>query len=399
MKKKILVFCDFYLPGFKSGGGMWTVVNLVDRFADRYNFFIVTRNYESKGDRAPYTSVRSGEWNRVGNAEVFYLAKEHHALKTFVSVVSEVRPDAVFLNSALSMPVVRFLTVRRKRLIDPVPVVLAPCGEFSAGALSIKPLKKRLFLTYARTVGLYKDVIWKASFESEQNEIRNVIGQETEIWIAADLAPKSILPDFDPAAKPLKKSGSAKFVFLSRITRKKNIDFFLERLAEISSGEIAVDLLGPIEDTEYWDECLALIKKCPPNISVNAEAEFIPYETGLQRMLDSHFFVLPTLGENFGYVFVEAMAAGTPLMISENTVWKDVEQRKAGWEIPLANKQDWLGAIQYCVEMGPDEYKRMSANARQYALDWLNDDSTEQATARVLGRAISGKAPIPKVND
>ena len=42
MKPKILVFCDFYLPGFKSGGGMWTVVNLVDRFHDRFDFFIVT---------------------------------------------------------------------------------------------------------------------------------------------------------------------------------------------------------------------------------------------------------------------------------------------------------------------------------------------------------------------
>jgi len=35
------------LPGFRSGGGMWMIANLVERFADRYEFFIVTRNYDS----------------------------------------------------------------------------------------------------------------------------------------------------------------------------------------------------------------------------------------------------------------------------------------------------------------------------------------------------------------
>ena len=67
IKKKILVFCDFYLPSIKSGGGMWTVVNLVDRFCDRYDFFVVTRNYDSKGDTVPYTSVETDVWNKVGS--------------------------------------------------------------------------------------------------------------------------------------------------------------------------------------------------------------------------------------------------------------------------------------------------------------------------------------------
>ena len=68
--KKILVFCDYYRPSLKAGGGMWTVANLVDRFCDRYEFHIVTRNYDSPSDTTPYTSVRTGEWNEMGNAKV-----------------------------------------------------------------------------------------------------------------------------------------------------------------------------------------------------------------------------------------------------------------------------------------------------------------------------------------
>ena len=394
MKKKILIFCDFYLPGYKSGGGMWTVVNLVDRFSGTYDFYVVTRNYESKGDTEPYTSVRSGAWNSVGNAQVFYLAKEHYSLKTFVALVSEVAPDAVFLNSAFSMPVVKFLTARRKRLVPTVPVILAPCGEFSAGALSIKPIKKKLFLTYAKAVGMYDDVIWKASFDAEKDEIARLIGRDSEIFVAPDLAPRSILPGFDIDSKPHKPTCSAHFVLLSRIARKKNIHYFIERLADIDSGDITVDLLGPVEDEEYWNECLTAARRLPSFINVNAEAAFIPYENGLRRMVESHFFVLPTLGENFGYVFLEAMAAGAPLLISDKTVWGELEKRNAGWQVPLESPEKWVEKIKLCVDMDPASYREMSRNARQYAMDWLGNDHTERATAKVIERAISGRSAV-----
>ncbi len=391
MKKKILIFCDFYLPGFKSGGGMWTVVNLVDRFADRYEFFVVTRNYESKGDTKPYSTVRSDDWNEVGNAKVWYFSKATFSVETFASLVKKIRPDAVFLNSALSTPVVKFLTARRKGMFDPVPVVLAPCGEMSAGALSLKPVKKKLFLLYANTVGLYKDVIWKASFESEKDEIRHVIGVNTEVWVAPDLAPKTILPDYDPQWKTKKEKGSARFAFLSRLTRKKNIHYFLVRLKDIREGEVQFDLIGPLEDESYWEQCQAIIRELPPNITVHAVGSFPHQRDALRKLSESHFFVLPTLNENFGYVFIEALAAGCPLLVSDNTVWNDIEQRNVGWQIPLEQIDSWIEQVNSCIDMDAAQYEEMSANARTYALDWLSDTETENATARVLDRALNGK--------
>jgi hypothetical protein len=62
MKQRIMVFCEAYPPSYKAGGGMQTVVNLIDRFADTYDFFVVTNNFDSKGDRVPFTQVPSDEW-------------------------------------------------------------------------------------------------------------------------------------------------------------------------------------------------------------------------------------------------------------------------------------------------------------------------------------------------
>jgi glycosyltransferase involved in cell wall biosynthesis len=46
-------------------------------------------------------------------------------------------------------------------------------------------------------------------------------------------------------------------------------------------------------------------------------------------MFEYDFFVLPTIGENFGYVFLEALAAGCPLITSDRTPWTTL--RKTHW--------------------------------------------------------------------
>ena len=388
VKKRLMVFCDFYLPGFKSGGGTWTVVHLVERFSDRYDFFIVTRNYDSKGDTKPYTTVKTDEWNRVGDARVFYFSSENLNQKKFAELVNEVGPDAVFLNSIMSTPVVTFLSARRKKLFLAMPVILAPCGEMSAASLRVKRPKKTLFLLYAKLLGLFKGVIWKATTETEKNEITSVVGQNIELMIASDLAPKTILPDYSPAVKPEKKPGEVSFAFVLRIVRIKNVEFFLECLKEIKTGSVTFDLIGPIEDEGYWAEINPILKELPANVTVNVTGG-MPHAEALQRVCETHFFVSPTLSENFGYVFLEATAAGSPLLISDRTTWNDIVEHNAGWVVPLEDRKEWIRRIKYCIEMDDDEYKEMSSAARKYSEDWLADPTIEQDTDALLRRALN----------
>lgn len=388
MKKRILVFCDYYKPGYKSGGGMWTVVNLIDRFCHQYDFYVVTRDHDGISDTEPYTSVKIGQWNRLENESVFYSSERGFSIRRIAELFHEIKPDAVFLNSAFSLPVRTFLNARRKNLLGPVPVILAPCGEMSEGALSLKPLKKKAFLKLARLIGLYSGIIWKASFDSEADEVKRQFGNEITVMSAPDLAPRSILPEFDFADKPTKVSGSARFAFISRLTRKKNIHYFLERLLDVRIGNIELDIIGPLEDAEYWTECQSIISRLPQNIKVTATGAYPNQQDALKKLSESHFFVLPTLNENFGYVFVEALAAGCPILTSENTVWKDVDDLGIGWVTCLADREDWLKRIDDCVAMGPAEYEKMSLAARSFALDWLGRPEHDEATALVLDHAL-----------
>ncbi len=386
-----MVFCDYYLPSYKSGGGMWTIVNLVDRFCHQYDFYIAARNYDSKGDKKPFTTVKTDQWNRSGDANVYYFSPKNLSRSVFAGLINEIKPNAFYLNSVFATPVIKFLMTRRNKKIADIPVILAPCGELSAAGLSLKPLKKKIFLQSAKSVNLYHNIIWKASTEAEKIEIKEVIGRDAEILVAPDLTPKTILPEYTPEWKPFKEKGSVKFVFISRIVRKKNVGFFLERLREIKTGKVEFAIIGPPEDSGYVRECQTLAKTLPENISVSFPGAF-SYREGLEKICENHFFVLPTLNENFGYVCIEALAAGCPLLLSDGTIWNDVQKHNAGWHIPLEDISGWQERIENCLNMNDFEYKRMSAAARDYSLKWLSEPKHAEKTAKILDRAFVKKA-------
>jgi glycosyltransferase involved in cell wall biosynthesis len=367
---------------------MWTVVNLVERFSDRYSFFVVTRNHESRNDTKPFTTVNTDQWNEVGEATVYYLDGKDISVLKIARLVREVRPDGVFLNSVFSKPSVKFLLGRRFRLFDNVPVVLATCGEISPEAINLKPWKKKPFLFLARVSGLFERVIWKASSESESEEIRDAVGPEVQPLVAPDLPPREILPDLSPDEKPSKTPGHLKLIFYSRIARKKNLPYLLERLRKVTDGRIELTIAGPVEDEKCWREAEEQISKLPENVRINIVGT-VSYADGLALLKQHHLFVLPTVYENFGYVVLEALAAGCPVLISERTIWTTEIESKAGQAIPLDQKDEWESALKEFVGMGPAEFSKMSAIARQVAGLWLSRPENEMATKTVLEKAYA----------
>jgi glycosyltransferase involved in cell wall biosynthesis len=393
MKPRILVFCDYYLPGIKAGGGIWAVHNLVERFADRYDFKIVAKNHDGRDDKTPYTEVTTDAWNTIGSAEVFYLSPKDITPTRLANIVREVSPAAVFLNSVFSRPTVMYLAARRSRLFRNIPTILATCGELADATLAIRSSKKQVYLSLAKAAGLYKDVIFRASFADESSEIQAIFGSEADIHIAPDLTPSVILPEFDAADKPPKEPGSLRLVFVSRLARKKNLPFLLEVLRDVPHGSIHLDLAGPGEEPEYLSECLRLSENLGGNISVTWHGP-VDHRVALELMMQSHFFILPTKNENFGYVFIEALAAGCPLIISDQTVWRGLSEKNIGWDLPLDEKRVWDAAINEALEMTDVEFRRKSQAARDFALNWLSDPAIEEDSARLLRYAVEKSLAI-----
>lgn len=386
-KPIILIICDYYLPGFESGGGMRTLVNMVERLGDDFDFRIVTRDHDGPLDKTSYENVLINDWNTLGKAKVYYVSRDRVRAGQIKSVIAEVTPAAIYLNSFFSPLTISVLILRKLGRINHIPVILAPEGEFSAGALALKRVKKRLYLVAAKSLHLLAQVVWKAASESEVGDIHAVMGKTDRIFVAPNMPPKVLSGSYDPSDKLKKASGRAEMVFLSRFMRKKNFNWLLEHLGKVN-GELQIDVYGPIEEADYREESRRLIDKLPSNVRIDFKGT-VPHDQVSATLSRYHFFVLPTLGENFGHVFIEAFAAGCPVIVSDRTPWRDLGQKGIGWDIPLEDPAAWIKAVDNCIAMNGDEYAAMSLRSREFAVKWLSDPSIEASNREVLQAAIA----------
>ena len=386
-KKKplILIICNYYLPGYKSGGGLRTLVHTVERFRDRFDFWVITRDNDC--DDVPYTTVKINEWNTIESSQVFYLSKDNVGFSKLRELISEVKPDVVYLNSIFSTLTVLYLILRRLKMIPLIKTVLAPEGELSEGALELKSYKKKPFITAAKMAGLYRDLIWKTTAAPESAETEKFKGRGGKIFVAPNLPARELLSDYRQDLKPEKKSGAVKMIFLSRYMRKKNFRWLLDYLDNLK-GELLIDIYGPLEDQSYWEETKKRISKLPPNVKIEYRG-LLEYEKVTAKLFEYHFFILPTLGENFGHVFIEALAAGCPLITSDRTPWRDLEEKEIGWDLPLENPQKWMETLNFCIKLDQLNYSKLSENARNYASRWLHDPKVEEDTLRVLNYSLT----------
>lgn len=385
-KPKILILTDFYLPGYKSGGAVRTLVSMVERMSDEFEFSVITRNHDGWGDFTPYPNVKTNEWNTIEGVPVYYFGTDGISRKLLKDLWMKVQPNAVFAVSFFSGLTTKALTMRRLGQLPKVPFVLAPQGELSTGALQIKSAKKRAFIALTKNFGIYRGIVWKASGEEEKAEVVKVLGNHKDVRIVPDLTPRTILPDYSFAKKPVKEGGKLHLIFLSRVNRKKNLSHALRALQNVR-GEIVFDVFGAHDDEIYWQECQELIKALPPNVQVTVHGS-IDYRDVLETMLDYHYFILPTLNENFGHVVLEALAAGCPVLLSDNTPWRDLAEKGVGWDIRLDEMKAWETALQTCVDQTPDEYRDYAESARRFALEWLAAPEVEALNRQILRDAV-----------
>ncbi|MGJ7457433.1 glycosyltransferase family 4 protein [Halomonas sp. RA08-2] len=357
MKHVILVCISNYLPGYKSGGPLRSIVNLVEHLRDDVDFRVITADRDL-GDAIPYDNVPSGRWTEVEGVQVYYLPEGLGALGTLYRLLRDTPCDMLYLNSVFATRSTLVpLMVRRLGAMPRRKVIIAPRGEFSPGALALKSWKKRPFLALARVAGLYSGLTWQASTDFEADDIRRVMGR-----VATDIHQACDLPSLVVHTVKVRRRNAEdplRIVFLSRISPKKNLAFALSCLSRVRVP-VEFTIYGPVEDAAYWDECEDLMQALPDHVKATYRGAVGPVEVP-QVMAEHDLFFLPTLGENYGHVLAEAIASGTPVLVADTTPWRGLEALGVGRDLPLNDPQAFVEYIEALSRLSADDYADLRA--------------------------------------
>ncbi len=373
--QRILVFIDWFRPAYKAGGPIQSVVNLVNKLQE-FDFWICTSDKDI-GSTSSLDNIALNQWsNYSNNCQVIYISAEKRNKSFFSKIFNEVNPSVIYFNSMFSMhfTLMPYLTLKKKN----TKLILAPRGMLGSGPLSSKAFKKKLFIQSSKITGLFKKVYWHVSSQIEANDVKNSFGNSAKTIIAPNLSISNKIG----LKHSEKKVGTLNLFTISRIARIKNIHRTLAFLKSKLNGEVHFHIYGPLEDDSYWKECLHAISALPKNIRVIYHGELHPNE--VQQTINAfHFLMMPTEHENYGHSIVESFLACKPVIISDQTPWKNLEKKNVGWEIPLGNPEKFVQVIQRALDMNQEDYSRMSENALNYGNTISNDKSVLEAN-RVL---------------
>ena len=398
---KIAVFTSFFPPAFLGGGPIRTLAAMVSGAPPSADTAVMTGNMDL-GCTEPM-DVPCEQWVEHEGSKVYYCnARSWRSLFRGMCEVRSWKPDVVYVNSFFDakysiLPQFHFWV----GFFVPRAFVIAPRGEFSSGALSIKGAKKRAYLFVFRLLGFPKRVLWHASTSNEEHDIHAVFGADAPVLVRED---DTLLPAAAAPPEARRDPGVLRAVTLSRISPMKGILTLMEGLQRVTEP-LQLDVIGPAEDAAYSEQCRAAAAAAPAHVRINFLGARDPAQV---RAILAGYDVLftPTQGENFGHVIAEALSVSCPVLCADVTPWTGVLASGGGQIVPENTAAGWARAVECYAHLTPAErFERRLAAGRAYG-QWKSDSAQPHFFTLLqerLGqladgpreRALTGKNPGP----
>ncbi|MEP6727673.1 MAG: glycosyltransferase [Bacteroidota bacterium] len=337
---------------------------------DKFDISLVTSDRDL-GDIQPYTGIKTDTWNNYSaHTKVFYASAL--SLKQLMKLQQDVAADYIYLNSMFSVRFAMYPLILKRTGSTHANIILAPRGMLKQSALKFSALKKKIFLLLFRVLKIQKQIHFHATDITEETDIRKIMGESPVV---------TLIPNFPGIQKsfvaPLEKNeNSLSIIFVGRIHPIKKLDFLLKSL-QFVIAEIKLTIVAAKEDEQYWESCKKLIDELPSNIKVDMKGN-VPHDELEDILLQHHIFALPTEGENFGHAIFESLAAGRPVLISDQTPWKNLSAHHAGWDLPLNSMHSFTDIIERVAAMKNEEYLPWCTGAWQYCNDFIENAGIKQ---------------------
>jgi glycosyltransferase involved in cell wall biosynthesis len=218
-----------------------------------------------------------------------------------------------------------------------IPYIFRPCGMLDPWSLRQSRWKKKPYMAWR----LRRNLNGAAA-------IHFTADIERDLTIPLGLKPQSIvepngvdLCEFENPPTPGSfrdrypiAKGRRLVLFMSRLHHKKGLDKLIPAFTRLKDRSAVLAIAGP--DSDGYQKT---VEKMIADANIADRVFFTGMlwrEQRVAALADSDLFVLPSYQENFGVVVIESLAAGTPVVISDQVnLYPDILAAGVGGVTPL----------------------------------------------------------------
>lgn len=331
-------------PLFSYGGPVRSLDSLLKILSPSFKITAISPSYGLDGSKAS-TDL---------NNKIIYSSTPFLSL---LKKCFEYKTPYLWYNSFFQFDFLFILFLSKLRICK---LIISPRGQLAEGAIqSSKPLLKKLFIQLTRIL-IPKSVHFHATSNEELQLIKRLFSTNSI----------KMIPNISNLPYVVNSNCEGKFVFFSRISKKKGLLELLKCISEYNLN-INLDIYGFKEDLDYWEECQKIIDR-KNNISYCGTLK----NGDLTPLKGKYtYFIFPTYNENYGHVIFEALSLGLlPLLSKGTTPFDKAINDIVGLNFNKNSKSDIIKSITSTKSLNKDEIIHL----RKLLKDYFNELKLEQ---------------------
>ncbi len=265
------------------------------------------------------------------------------------------------------------------------PMVLSAHGMLDDWSMSIRPAKKAVFMALAgrRMLRDAAAVHFCAEGEFRQGSRRLPRDNGVVIPLLMDLSAFRDLPE--QSSPPTDRQ---RIAFLSRLHPVKGLEVLMDAVARLLPTHPRLDLLVAGTGDPGYERSL---HEHAARLGLGERCRFLGFTGGRDKvrlLAEADLFVVPTLHENFGFVLLESLAAGTAVLTTrEANTSPEIIAADAG-RVAERTPEAMAEAIADLLA-DPAELQAMGRRGRAWVLEAFGGDVGVQRFA-ALYRQVTG---------